>query len=340
MSLSFYDPYLKALEAELKEVFAPREGFLYDVLRYHMGWIDQQGAAEDTPLPFHFQSVLALLTCEALSGDFHAALPSAAGIELVLNFVAVHSDVQSARLQAAVRPSVWWIWGPAQAINAGDGLHALGRTTIMRLAQRDVPADRVLRAVASLDRACLTMCEGQYMDLEFQDQLMVTSHAYYDMIRRKTAALAECSAELGAIAAGGDDGVCEAFREIGATLAMAWQINQDVADLWGQHGDGMTPSNVLDKKKSLPLIHALENAPISSKRELGNIYMKRVLQPEDVAQIITILDESGSRQFSLDKARELAQQAIERLDGSGLAQERLMPLRLLCQQELDGGTHG
>ncbi|MCI0781403.1 MAG: polyprenyl synthetase family protein, partial [Chloroflexi bacterium] len=123
-------------------------------------------------------------------------------------------------------------------------------------------------------------------------------------------------------------------------LAMAWQINQDVADLWGQHGDGMTPSNVLDKKKSLPLIHALENAPISSKRELGNIYMKRVLQPEDVAQIITILDESGSRQFSLDKARELAQQAIERLDGSGLAQERLTPLRLLCQQELDGGTHG
>ena len=340
MSLSSYEPYLRALEAELKEVFASREGFLYDVLRYHMGWIDQQGTAEDTPLPFHFQPVLALLSCEALSGGFRDALPGAAGVELVLNFTAVHSDVQSARSQAAERPSVWWIWGPAQAINAGDGLHALGRTTIMRLAQRGVPADRALRAVASLDRACLTLCEGQYMDLEFQNQLMVTSHAYYDMIRRKTAALAECSAELGAIAAGGDDGACETFREIGSNLAMAWQINQDVSDLWGKHGDGMTPSNVLDKKKSLPLIHALENAPVSSKRELGNIYMKRVLQPEDVSQVITILDESGSRLFALDKSRELAQQAIELVDASGLSQERLTLLRLLCQQELEGGTHG
>ena len=97
---------------------------------------------------------------------------------------------------------------------------------------------------------------------------------------------------------------------------------------------------MLDKKKSLPLIHALENAPVSSKRELGNIYMKRVLQPEDVAQIIQILDESGSRQFALDKSRELAQQAIERLDGSGWPQERLTLLHLLCQQELEGGDHG
>ena len=161
MSLSRFEAQRRALEEELKDVFSGREGFLYDLLRYHFGWADQRGQPEDLPLALHLQSLLALVCCEALSGDFQAALPAAAGIELVYNFTLVHSDVQSGRVDQQDRPSIWWVWGPAQAINAGDGLHALGRTTIMRLAQRGVPADQVLRAVGLLDGACLTLCEGQ-----------------------------------------------------------------------------------------------------------------------------------------------------------------------------------
>ena len=340
MSLSRYDPHRKALEAELKEVFASREGFLYDLLRYHMGWADQRGAPQDTAPAFHFQSTLTLVCCEIVSGDFQAAVPAAAGIELVHNFTLVHGDVQSNRAVQEDRPSVWWVWGPAQAINVGDGLHALGRTTIMRLAQRGVPADRVLRAVESLDRACLALCEGQYMDLNFQDQLMVTSPTYYDMISRKTGALTACAAELGAIAAGADEAVCAGFREMGNHIGMAWQISLDIADLWGQHGDGLTSSNVLNKKKGLPLIHTLETVPVPAKRELGNIYGKRVLQPEDVSRVMTILAEANSRQFAEDKARELADQALESLDGNGFPEERMTNLRHLSDWALEGHAHG
>ena len=197
-----------------------------------------------------------LTNCQALSGDFRAALPAAAGVDLVHNFTLVHGDVQSARPDAQDRPSIWWVWGPAQAINAGDGLHALGRTTIMRLAQRGIPAERVLHAVESLDRACLALCEGQYMDLEFQERMVVTSAAYFDMISRKTGALIGSSAEAGALAAGADEPVWLKFREMGIKMGMAWQVSQDIVDLWGRTGDGMTASNVLNKKKSLPLIHA------------------------------------------------------------------------------------
>ena len=273
-SLSRFEPYRIALEGELKEAFSGREGFLYDVLRYHLGWVDQRGLPEEVPAPLRIQSLLALVCCEALSGDFAAALPAAAGVELVHNFTLVHGDVQSGRGEAEDRPSIWWVWGPAQAINAGDGLHALGRTTIMRLAQRGVSPDKVLRSVELLDRACLSLCEGQYMDLGFQDQLMITSAAYYNMIALKTGALAGCSAELGSLAAGTDEGLWERFRDLGSRLGMAWQIGQDIGDLWGQRDDGMTASNVLNKKKSLPLIFALENSAVGIKRELGSIYAK------------------------------------------------------------------
>ena len=79
MSLSRFDPHRRALEEELKEVFSGREGFLYDVLRYHLGWADQRGQPEDKPSVLHLQSLLALVCCEALGEDFQAALPAAAG---------------------------------------------------------------------------------------------------------------------------------------------------------------------------------------------------------------------------------------------------------------------
>ena len=234
--------------------------------------------------------MLALLSCEALSGDYNKALPAAAAVELIYDFVQVHGEVQAGMSDSPDRPSIWWVWGPAQAINAGDGLHAMARLTVMRLSERDVPAERVLRAVQALDRACLAVCEGQYMDLSFQEQPLVASGLYYDMIHRKTGSLTGCSAELGALAAGVSDEVCGSFRETGRKLGMAWQITQDIADLWGYRGDGMTVSNVLNKKKGLPVVYTLENASVSTKRELGTIYMKRVLEPDDVGRIVAILD--------------------------------------------------
>ncbi|PKB83384.1 MAG: hypothetical protein BZY88_02100 [SAR202 cluster bacterium Io17-Chloro-G9] len=338
MQLSRFEPHRQALDLELKEVFSGRDGFLYDVLRYHLGWADQQGNPEDNPSAPHLQTLLALVCCEAFAGDFRAALPAAAGVDLVHNFTLVHGDVQSGQVDERDRPSIWWVWGPAQAINAGDGLHALGRTTIMRLAQRGVPVDRVLRAVELLDRACLTLCEGQYMDLEFQDQLVVTSESYYDMIGRKAGALAGCSAELGALAAGESGDVCHQVRDAGVRLGMAWQIGRDIDDLWGKSGDGMTAGNVLSKKKSLPLILAQETAELAVKREMGSIYAKRVLQPEDVARVIGILDQSQARRNSEAKARELVDEAMADLANAGLSGERTGDLEFLGQWALQGPT--
>ncbi len=286
----------------------------------------------------NFQPALALASCDALGGDFRKALPVAASVELVYNFTLVHGDVQAGRADPGDRPSIWWVWGPAQAINAGDGLHALGRTTMMLLAQNGVPAGRVLKAVRSLDMACLTLCEGQYMDLEFQDQMMVTTAAYMEMIGRKAGALAGCAAESGALAAGADDEVCSSFRQMGRNMGMAWQIARDIDDLWGERGDGMTPSNVLNKKKSLPLVHTLENSSVSVKRELGSIYMKRVLESSDIAKMIEILDSTEARQASQAKAVELVEQAIVEVEGvSGVSKEGIDALATLGRWAAEGG---
>jgi geranylgeranyl diphosphate synthase type I len=280
------------------------------MLSYHLGWSDQHGQPEDNPPPAHFPSLIALVTCQALSGDFQKALPIAAAVEFVYNFTLVHGDVQTGGIESQERPSIWWVWGPAQAINAGDGLHALGRGTIMRLAQGAWEPDAVLMAVKALDQACLSLCEGQYMDLSFQDQLLVTETDYLDMVRRKAGSLPGCSAQLGALASGAEPDACAQFQELGSKLGMAWQLTRDVSSLWGPEGDGWSANNVLNKKKSLPIIYAFEHSDIPAKRELGNIYMKRVLEQDDTARIIDILETCEARQYAEGLAQRLAEEAM------------------------------
>ena len=84
--------YRAALDGELRECFSGREGFLYDLLRYHLGWVDQQGQPESGVsqggLGESFHALAAPAVGEALTGEFEAALPVAAGVELLHNFYA------------------------------------------------------------------------------------------------------------------------------------------------------------------------------------------------------------------------------------------------------------
>ena len=334
--ISRYEEYRQGVEGELRRLFDGREGFLYNLLRYHLGWVDQHGMPLDDVTALHFQGAVALTACEALGGDYGPALPAAAGVELVHHFTLVHGEVQAGRAEDADRPSIWWVWGPAQAINAGDGLHALGRTAMMRLAGNGTSPERVLRAVRSLDTACLRLCEGQYMDLEFQDQMMVTNAAYLDMVNRKSGALTGCAAESGALAAGGSDEQCDALQRLGVNLGAAWQISRDIEQLWGERGDGVTASNIIGKKKSLPLIHALEHGSIAARRELGAIYMKRVLESEDANRLVAILDEAGSRSVAEGKARDLVEDGLSPAPGIGLSPDGMALLGELGEWALAG----
>ncbi len=333
-----YDSYRSAVDSDLRAAFADREGMLYDLLRYHLGWVDERGNGHDSALtPLHYCGVLALSSAEGVSGDYQRAVAAASAVELVYNFVLVHNDVQAGRIdQNSDRPSIWWVWGPSQAINAGDGLHALARSVLMRLGDAGVSSDTVLEALRSLDQACLTLCEGQYMDLTYQDQLMVSESDYFDMVRRKSGALAGCSAQVGALAAGAEYDAADSLRQWGEKLGMALQIRTDIADLWGSHGDGFTPSNVLNKKKSLPLIHALQQGDVAAKRELGGIYMKRVLEAQDAARIVAILEETGSRDYSETHAAKLAGEAQEFLDSGTGHWEKSEALQAAAQWMLAG----
>ena len=328
---SFRERYQSALEEELREAFARQDGLLYNMLLYQLGWLDDQGAPVSSLPGELLHPYLCMLSCESLLGEYKPALPAAAAVELAHNFSLIHEDVQSGSPNRGLRPTLWWLWGPGQAINAGDGMHALARLTLMRLQDRGLPVTRVLKSMQLFDRSCLIMCEGQHMDLAFQEKLDVGVDSYLKMAATKTGALIACAMGLGALAATEDAGVVNAFKEFGKNLGVAYQIKDDIRDIWGTSEGEISSGSVLIKKKLFPIVHTLENANPSTKRELGTIYFKRVLEPHDVKQVTEILNAQSALAHAEKSVGDHCRKALDCLPEVGLSQWGHDELEKLCR---------
>ena len=293
-----FDRYSETIENELKEILQEHSGLLYKMIQYQLGWIGE----DDTPLNEwkgkRLHPSLCLAACESLGGDLTIASTCAAAVELVYNFSLVHYDVQDGNPNRHGKPTLWWLWGPAQAINAGNGLHALARLSLIRLKEKGFDDSIVMKAMQILDDTCLKLFEGQHMNLQFQERLDVSTDAYFNMITGKTGELMSCAMQLGALTATQDENLIKAFGQCGLGIGIAYQIRSDVLDLWQGKRTNMNDGELLTKKKTFPIVWALENGDFKLKRELGSIYFKRVLNKEDVNKIVHLLDSIGVKKTS------------------------------------------
>ena len=303
------------VETELRDILAPREMDLYRMMTYHLGWEDDRGTALSPVAGKRSHGLACLTACHATGGDVEAALPAAASVELVNSFCQIHDDVQGGHPRRDDRDAVWWVWGPAQAINAGDAMHAMARLAMFRLQQHGVSPQAVTRALQLVDEASLELCEGRFQDLEAQERIDLKVDAYLKMAASKTGALYACAMKLGGLVAAADEEAVDALANCGASLGMAVQVRDDLRELWPNGEDEGPPSpEVLNKKKLLPVVYAVEKAALSQKRRLGDIYFKRVLEADDISSVRDILEELGAREYSeelLARYRAEAEAAVD-----------------------------
>jgi geranylgeranyl diphosphate synthase type I len=301
---------LADIESEMSDVIDERGGHarpLYDMLAYHLGLDGASG-----PRGKRMRPLLGLLAYESLTGDYRAALPGAAAVELGHNFSLVHDDIEDADVERRHRPTLWAVWGVPLAINAGDALFALSRLALYRLLDGGFSERRVLGLMRVYDETCLALCEGQYLDITFERQADVTVAAYMEMIGKKTAALVGASVQAGAILATDDGSVVEAYRRFGYDLGMAFQMADDVkGSFWTSAESGKPEAgDVRKRKKTLPMVWALEHASDADRARLTEIYLpahpatnggrplpavEAPLDDGEVAEVLAILARCGAR---------------------------------------------
>jgi geranylgeranyl diphosphate synthase type I len=288
---------------------------LYEMVRYHLA-LDGTGASGGKRI----RPLLGLLAYASIAGDHRRALPGAAAVELGHNFSLVHDDIEDGDTARRHRPTLWSLHGIPQAINTGDTLFSLSRIALHRLTDLGFPDRTVLRLMRLYDETCLALCEGQYIDIATSESDEVMSvEAYFDMIGRKTAALIAASIEAGALLATEDETVIARYRGFGWALGLAFQLNDDLLGIWGaERTTGKAPSDVAHKKKTLPVIYAVENAGVVDRTRLLELYAMDHPSPAELSEIVEILDRVGAREYTRDQAVRYRDEALAELDAAGV----------------------
>ena len=326
---------LPLVEQEMKEVLNARQGsssdLFYQMLHYHMGWLDEELNPTSSNGGKRIRPVLSLLCAAAVGGSWHSALPAAAAIELLHNFTLIHDDIQDASPTRRGRPTVWKLWGIPQAINTGDCMFALAHTALYRLEQHDVPADIVVRAAQRFDDTCLALTLGQYRDMNFETQLYVSVDDYLDMIGGKTAALLALCGDLGALVAGADDNTVAHYASFARDLGVAFQVMDDILGIWGDE-DAIGKSAATDieaRKKSLPVLYGLERSA-----QLQDLYATPDNHEGFVADVVQLLNEASAHEFAHEQAEKYSQSALNHLQAARPSGEAAVALRELADKLL------
>lgn len=321
--------YGKALRGEIERAVGAADLPLYRMMRYHLGVGEAPAAPGDAPPPptgggKMLRPLLCLLCCEAVGGHYRRALPAAAALELLHNFTLVHDDIEDASASRHGRETVWRLWGEAQAINVGDGLYALAHLALLRLGQVGVSAEAAVEAARLLDEASLRVCEGQHLDIAFEERLDVGSDEYLEMVAGKTVALLASAAGVGALLGEAPRETVTAFREFGRELGFAFQIRDDILGIWGESVETGKPAgeDILARKKSFPVVYAFEQAVGPDREVLLSAYGRSSLGPDDLAMVASILERTGALAFGEEAARRHAAEALTQLDEIDLVPAR------------------
>jgi len=239
-----------------------------------------------------------LFAAEACGGQTSLLVAAAVSIELIHNFTLIHDDIMDNADVRRGRPSVHKIWGQSGAILAGDTLYSKAFQVLGTISVRP---ELVLQSMNLLSETCTAICEGQWLDMEFESKARVSEAEYMEMIEKKTGVLYGASAGIGAKLSGAPSQVVQALYDFGKLTGMGFQLQDDVIDL-------VTPKAVSGKKqggdlveakKTLIMIHAFaHDVPV-------DVFGRKDATDTQIEKAIEVLRESGSIEYARCRAEEM-----------------------------------
>ncbi len=248
--------------------------------------------AGSTNAPVLRRSFLTTVICGSLGGQVSDAVPAGAAVEFFNASLDVLDDVEDQDAEDAL----WRKYGQAVAINAATALLMLAQLALTGQG-RATGHSRVIRGMEALAWSGARACSGQHRDLAYEEVPAISETKYFDMTAMKSASLVDCACRLGAISADVVDPMVDTFGEFGEHLGVSLQVSNDVESL-GE--SGTAKSDIVRRKKTLPVIFALAHAVPPEREWLRELYGARsCVDPIDERRVLEILRSSGAIHYSL-----------------------------------------
>lgn len=264
--------------------------------------------------------VLALMACNLYSDQIDEAVVPVTGLEIFHNFTLVHDDIMD---KAAVRrgfQAVHSKWGLNQAILSGDVMAFITNECFLQS-----PPNLLTKVFRIFNKAAIEVCVGQQIDMDFEKATIVSQNEYLRMIELKTAVLIAASVKIGAIFGSADDKEAEIMYEFGRHLGLAFQIQDDILDTYGDVKvfGKVSGGDIAAGKKTFLYVKAMELAASDLRKKLQELYSSETSDHEaKIRNVTEIYDHLNIKFISENLATEYLKTALSYLEKAGVPQER------------------
>ncbi len=282
---------LKAFENQFRDLIRSKV-FLLDTVT---GYIVKSKGKQIRPL-FVFLSAL------ACGGITEASHRGAGLIELLHTATLVHDDVVDDSNYRRGFFSVNALWKNKVAVLVGDFL--LSKGLLLSVDNGDFDLLKIV------SEAVREMSEGELLQIEKARRLDITEEVYYDIIRQKTASLIASCCAVGAASSRADASAIARMKEFGSLVGMAFQIKDDLFDFGSDDVGKPLGIDIKEKKMTLPLIYALNQASWLEKRKIIFLVKNASEKPEKVREIMAFVREKGGLVYADKKMRDFADAAL------------------------------
>ena len=266
---------------------------LYEPIRYFLSL----GGKRLRPL-------LALMSYNLFSESIDDGILPALSIEVFHNFTLVHDDIMDKAPMRRGKDTVHKKWDNNVAILSGDAMLVKAYQLL-----EQVPKEKLPMLLKAFNQTALEVCEGQQFDMDFESRSLssntVTEAEYMNMIRLKTAVLFGLSFQLGGILGNQDQSVVQQLYNAGVKLGLAFQLQDDLLDLYGGEKFGkQVGGDILNAKKTFLLVKALELASDEDKRKIIEVMVNINMPDQDKI-------DSVSELYGKYNVQEITQSQIE-----------------------------
>lgn len=245
------------------------------------------------------------LTAGMTGGISESTYRGAALIELLHTATLVHDDVVDDSNYRRGFFSINALWKNKIAVLVGDYL--LSRGLLLSVDNGDFD---LLKIVSNAVRE---MSEGELLQMAKSRKLDITEEVYYTIIRQKTASLIASCCAVGASTSGATGEIIDKMRTFGEKIGMAFQIKDDLFD-YGEDEIGKPLGiDIKEKKMTLPLIYALNNASWLDKRKIIYLVRNKNEDKKSVNEVITFVKKSGGLAYANEAMNRYFEEAMSLL---------------------------
>lgn len=224
-------------------------------------------------------------------------------IELLHTATLIHDDVVDEADERRGLMSINYIWKNKASVLLGDFLLAKGLLVALH---RD--EFKLLKVVSEAVRK---MSEGELRQLKASKLQNMTEERYFKVISEKTASLISACCECGAVSATDNAQQHEALRDFGEYMGIAFQVRDDLFDYDSSDAGKSTANDIIERKMTLPFIHALDQVGYMDRRKFRNLYKKRNKSEEEIQKIIEFVQQNNGVRYSEEKMTEYTHKAKE-----------------------------